>query len=234
MAVGCVHGRAMPLCGVGATGRVHAMNFGTWMIMNDTADASTHLAMKRRHGDRRRLLARDSNHGKGRPAPGFEPRGLPTRAAVSTAVSRRVNRRGGSRAPSGELPPQPTTARPCHRAARHGAPRARSTAQNAMAPSGREKHNHHPRQQQPPTDHQPPPTNRPPAPTATTTRKRTNYRKKLKRETTTRLRRGATGERRARSHELHLFVTSLVCGRGGVHERTDWHGVRRTSIEPSQ
>ena len=74
MAVGCVHGRAMPLCGVGATGRVHAMNFGTWMIMNDTADASTHLAMKRRHGDRRRLLARDSNHGQGQ-RPGSSPAG---------------------------------------------------------------------------------------------------------------------------------------------------------------
>ena len=139
-----------------------------------------------------------------RPAPGFEPRGLPTRAAVSTAASRRVNRRGGSRAPSGELPPQPTTARPCHRAARHGAPRARSTAQNAMAPSGREKHNHHPRQQQPPTDHQPPPTNRPPAPTATTTRKRTNYLKKLKRETTTRPQRRRHRRRRhRRRHRRH-------------------------------
>ena len=138
------------------------------------------------------------------------------RAPGVADASRRVNRReppcqpprGKSRAPSGELPPQPTTARPCHRAARHGAPRARSTAQNAMAPSGREKHNHHPRQQQPPTDHQPPPTNRPPAPTATTTRKRTNYLKKLKRETTTRPQRRRHRRHHSNHHRRPLTATA--------------------------
>ena len=85
MAVGCVHGRAMPLCGVGATGRVHAMNFGTWMIMNDTADASTHLCDEA-EAWRPTTITREGQQPWSRPAPGFEPRGLPTRAAVSTAV----------------------------------------------------------------------------------------------------------------------------------------------------
>ena len=163
MAVGCVHGRAMPLCGVGATGRVHAMNFGTWMVMNDTADASTHLAMKRRHGDRRRLLARDSNHGQGQ-RPGSSPAGCrreppcqPPRAAVS-------------RSKTNDNPPGRQIV-PHHRAL---APPRNTTAQHAITPSGREKHNHHPRQQQPATattthvihltGTATPPTSRPPAP----------------------------------------------------------------------
>ena len=138
MAVGCVHGRAMPLCGMGATGRVHAMNFGTWMIMNDTADASTHLAMKRRHGDRRRLLARDSNHGKASArvrAPGVadascrvnrrEPPCQPPRGKPS--AQRRTTTTTHHRAP---VPPRSTPwrpARPLHRAERHGAQRQRKT-----------------------------------------------------------------------------------------------------------
>ena len=139
MAVGCVHGRAMPLCGVGATGRVHAMNFGTWMVMNDTADASTHLAMKRRHGDRRRLLARDSNHGQGQ-RPGSSPAGCD---------ASRVNRREPPvvRGKTNDNPPGRQIV-PYHRAL---APPRNTTAQHAITPSGREKHNHHPRQQQPAT-----------------------------------------------------------------------------------
>ena len=147
MAVGCVHGRAMPLCGVGATGRVHAMNFGTWMIMNDTADASTHLAMKRRHGDRRRLLARDSNHGKGQ-RPGSSPGGCrreppcqPPRGKPS--AQRRTTTTTHHHAPA---PPRSTPWRPAcprHRAERHGAQRQRKT-QPPPTPTATSNRHHNP------------------------------------------------------------------------------------------
>ena len=67
-----------PCVGWGLPVAVHAMNehleMGDHERRHCRGRASTHLAMKRRHGDRRRLLARDSNHDQGQ-RPGSSPAG---------------------------------------------------------------------------------------------------------------------------------------------------------------